>query len=127
MSYTLTYDPHPDRAARSYSTHIIDYDLGERVFKEVLVTYHGDGTILRPRVYGVFYDSEGNIVLAGYARGDSFNGPRGDEFVVKNTMENGDTVIYGFAWDSRWLRDKETESYRPMKKYDRADIYILED
>ena len=126
VSYTLTYDPHPDRAARSYSTHIIDYDLGEYVFKEVLVTYHGDGTILRPRVYGVFYDSEGNIVLAGYARGDSFNGGRSDEFVVKDTMENGDTVIYGFSTWERWFCDKETGDRRPMPEYERADLYIID-
>ena len=126
VSYTLTYDPHPDRAARSYSSHIIDYDLDERVFKEVLVTYHGDGTIFRPRVYGVFYDSEGNIVLAGYARDDTFNGGRSDEFVVKDTMENGDTVIYGFSTWERWFCDKETGDRRPMPEYERADIYIVD-
>jgi hypothetical protein len=127
VAYQLKYDPLPDKTPLDYSVKVIDYELDERNFKEVLVTYNGDGTIGRPKVYGVFYNAEGNVVFAGYALKNGFNGGRSGEFVVKDWLENGDTVIYGFAWDSRWLRDKETESFRPMKKYDRADIYILED
>lgn len=125
--YTLKYDPDPDVEAKSYSTKVLDYDIYDRVFKEVLVTYTGNEEILRPKVYGVFYDSEGNIVFAGYASDDTFNGGRSlDEFVVKDTIENGDTVIYGFSWFSRWLCIKETGKHRDMQEYEKADIYIVD-
>lgn len=128
LSYTLKVDPLPSKIPTVFSVEYIDPEHTDKVCKEAVVSYSGTGKVRRPRIYGIFYDSKGDIVFAGYAQEDTFYEDYPEySFVNSDYLQNGDCALYGFDYYSRWLYDKETGEYLPLPKFDRADLYILED